>query len=104
MRPMVVLALIAGVIAPPVPWTAAPEAAPKAAASALAAPASPACALVRNAAKAEKTFSTDWAAAVDCQPRHPASAVATARIDAATSPSHLDLDSPPLAPRPPPLS
>lgn len=103
MRATVVLALIVGVIAPPVPWMAAPDAAPKAGVTALASPVSAACALVRSSAKAEKTFGGDWVAAPDRQPGHPASAHAIVRIAPTTQPSHLDLDNPPLAPRPPPL-
>ena len=108
MRATVVLALILGVVAPPVPWIASPEAtsqeSPKAGATALASPVSSACALIRSSAKAEKTFGGDWLAALDRQPHHPASEHAIVRIAPTTHPSHLDLDNPPLAPRPPPLS
>ena len=103
MRATVVLALILGVIAPPVPWIAAPDAAPKAGALAMASPVSSACALVRSSAKAEKTCGGDWLATLDRQPHHPASEHAIVRIAPTLHSSHLDLDNPPLAPRPPPL-
>jgi hypothetical protein len=106
MRAAVVLALILGVVAPPVPWIASAEATaqerPKAGIAALASPVSAACALVRSSAKAEKTFGGDWFATIDRQPRHPASEHAIVRVAPTTQPSHLDLDNPPLAPRPPP--
>ena len=104
MRFAAALALMLSFVTPPVVWSGAPEASPKAGAVSLAAPSGAACALVRNAAKAEKTFSSDWAATLDRQPQHPTQASATARVDAAISLSHLDLDNPPLAPRPPPLT
>ena len=103
MRAGLILALILSVVAPPVPWIAAPDTAPKAGMSALASPVGSACALVRSSAKAEKTFGGDWLAALDRQPHHPASEHAIVRIAPTTQPSHLDLDNPPLAPRPPPL-
>jgi hypothetical protein len=104
MKAAAVLALVLSFVTPPVVWTAAPEASPKAGSVSLAAPTTAACALVRSAAKAEKTFSTDWAAMLDRRPPHPVQASAVARLDGATSLSHLDLDNPPLAPRPPPFS
>jgi hypothetical protein len=107
MRAGLILALILSVVAPPVPWIVSPEAGsqqpPKADATALASPVSSACALVRSSAKAEKTFGGDWLAALDRQPHHPSRAQAIVRIAPTTQPSHLDLDNPPLAPRPPPL-
>ena len=103
MRAALVLALVIGVIAPPVPWTASPESTPRTGMTALASPVSAACALVRSSAKAEKTFGGDWLATVDRQPHHPASEHALVRVAPTTQPSHLDLDNPPLAPRPPPL-
>jgi hypothetical protein len=102
-RAAVVLALVIAVSAPPVPWTVSPDAAPKAGATALASPVSAACALVRGSAKAEKTFAGDPFAAIDRQPRHPAGQHAIVRATPNAQPSHLDLDNPPLAPRPPPL-
>jgi hypothetical protein len=103
MKAAAVLALVLSFVTPPVVWTAAPEASPKAGSVSLAAPTTAACALVRSAAKAEKTFSTDWAATLDRQPQDPRPAAGSARGNPATSPSHFDLDNPPLAPRPPPL-
>ena len=106
MRAAVVLALILGVVAPPVPWTA-PEPAsqeqPQAGAPALASPTT-SCAWVRGSVKAEKTFSGDRLATIDRQPRRPASEHAVVRIAPATQSSQLALDNPPLAPRPPPLA
>jgi|SRR5688500_18113718 len=106
MRPTLVLALILGVVAPPVPWTA-PEAVsherPKEGVTALASPVSAACALVRSSAKAEKTFGGDGLATLDRQPRHRASEHAIVRIAPTTQPFHFNLDNPPLAPRPPPF-
>jgi len=108
MRAAVVLALVLGVVAPPVPWTA-PEApafggSRDAASGAVAPPVSAACSLVRSSAKAEKTFGGDWLATLDRRPHHPASEHAIVRVAPTTQASHLDLDNPPLAPRPPPLS
>ena len=103
MRFAAVLALVLSFVTPPIVWSSAPEASPKAGAVSLAAPSGAACALVRSAAKAEKTFSSDWAATLDRELQHPAQASAAARVNAARSLSHLDLDNPPLAPRPPPL-
>jgi hypothetical protein len=104
MRAAVVFALILGVVAPPVPWIAAPEAAPEAGATALASPVSSACALVRSSAKAEKTFGGDWLATLDRQPHHPASEHAIVRVRPTAHTANLDLDNPPLAPRPPPVA
>lgn len=103
MRAAVVLALILGVVAPPVPWTASPEVTPKTGSSALASPVASTCALVRSSAKAEKAFGGDWLATIDRQPHHPASEHAIVRVAPTTQTSHLDLDNPPLAPRPPPV-
>jgi hypothetical protein len=102
-RAGLILALVLSVVPPPVVWSGTAETSPPAGAVSLAAPSGAACALLRGAAKAEKTFTTDWAASPDRLPQHPASVTPVARVDAAASLSHLDLDNPPLAPRPPPL-
>ena len=103
MRAPVVLALILSIVAPPMTWAGASEGSSPAGISSLAAPAATICKLGRNTAKADKTFSTDWAAALDRQPQHPAPEDAIVVVARAASLSHLDLDTPPLAPRPPPF-
>src|SRR5574341_988872 len=109
MRSGLILALIVSVVAPPVPWIAAPDApafdgSRGAASGAVASPVSRACAEVRSSAKAEKTFGGDWLATIDRQQHHPASEHAVVRIAPTTQPSHLALDNPPLAARPPPVA
>jgi hypothetical protein len=105
MRAAFVLALILSVAAPPLASSmAAAASASGAAESALAPPAGALCKLVRDSAKAEKTFSGGWfAAAAQRVAMVPAIAFADVAI-AHTPQSHaLAIDSPPLAPRPPPL-
>jgi hypothetical protein len=104
MRTRLALALILCIAVPPMAWTATPDSSPSAGASSLASPAAAACALVRNSANAEKTLSGDWSAGLDGQPHHPASEHAVFLPERTTDPSHLDLDNPPVAPRPPPFS
>lgn len=103
MRAAFVLALILGVAAPPVVSSIAAAASPAGAAeSALAPPAGALCKLVRDSAKAEKTFSNGWFAATAHTPALPAPSDANEAF-AHASPLHsLAIDSPPLAPRPPP--
>jgi hypothetical protein len=103
MRPAVVLALVVGVAAPPLTWGRAPDLSANAGAAALASPSATICKLGRNSAKAEKTFAGEWAATLDRQPQDPASGHAIVRVAPAAQASHLDLDTPPIAPRPPPL-
>jgi hypothetical protein len=98
-----VLALVLIFVTPPVVWQSAPEASLKAGASALASPANTASTLVRSAAKVDKTLSTDAMATLAGRPLHTMEVAAVARVDALASLDRLELDVPPLAPRPPPL-
>ena len=104
MRAVVVLALLLSVSTPPGLWHANAEAASKGASTAaMGSPANALCQLVRDCAKAEKTFSSGWFAAVD----------RTSGIQLGDSvdlplwfapPLHaIAIDCPPLAPRPPPV-
>jgi hypothetical protein len=104
MRTRLALALILCMAAPPIAWTAAPDSSPAAGTSSLAAPAGGAWALVRNSATAEKTCAADWTVALHPQPHLPSSQHTVVRVERAVDLPHLDLDNPPLAPRPPPLS
>jgi hypothetical protein len=104
MRAAFVLALILSVAAPPAAWPTAGNATPAGAAdSAMASPAGALCQLVRDSAKAEKSFSNGWFAAP------PRTATLLPPSDADDAFAHasqlhsLAIDSPPVAPRPPPL-
>ena len=105
MRAAFVLALILNVAAPPAAWPTLSNAAPVSAAdSAMASPAGALCQLVRDSAKGEKTFSNGWFAA---PPRAATVPVPSDTHDAVAHVSQLRflaIDSPPLAPRPPPSS
>lgn len=103
MRAAFVLALILHVVAAPAVWPSAGHGAPVGATeSVMAPPAGALCQLVRESARAEKTFSNGWLAAP------PGAATLPAPSDANAAPAHaspllsLAIDSPPLAARPPP--
>jgi hypothetical protein len=105
MRAAFVLALILGVAAPPLASLLAAAAAPAyAAESALAPPAGALCKLVRDSAKAEKSFAAGWLAAPERTALLPALANAEQAIVHAPRLPALPIDAPPLAPRPPPHS
>jgi hypothetical protein len=104
MRAVFVFALILSVAAPPLASSiAAAASASGAAESALAPPAGALCKLVRDSAKAEKTFSGGWFAAAQRVAMVPTIAFADDAIAHAPQLHALAIDSPPLAPRPPPL-
>ena len=104
MRAAFVLALILSVTAPPLASLLVAAAAPAAAAeSALAPPAGALCKLVRDSAKAEKTFASGGVAAPQRLAVLPALAYADDVIAHAPQWHALAIDIPPLAPRPPPL-
>lgn len=105
MRAFFVLALILNVAAPPVAWPTAGNAAPVSATdSAMASPAGALCQLVRDSAKGEKTFSNGWFAAPPRTAALPAPSDADDAFAHASQPHSLAIDSPPIAPRPPPVS
>jgi hypothetical protein len=104
MRAAVVLALILSVAAPPLVSSMAAAASPIGAAeSAMAPPAGGLCKLVRDSAKAEKTFSNGWFAAPQRVATMPAIASAEGAIAPAPQLHAFAIDALPLAPRPPPL-
>jgi hypothetical protein len=104
MRAAFVLALILSVAAPPLASSmAAAATAVGATESALAPPAGALCKLVRDSAKAEKTFSSGWFAAPQRVAMLPSIAFTNDAIAHAPQLHALAIDIPPLAPRPPPL-
>ena len=108
MRPMraaFVVALLLSLATPPGVWQTRPEttAGKGAAAAAMSSPAGAICQLVRDFAKADKTFSGGWLPAVDRAgvPRvldfdHPLAHASLLRA--------IAIDCPPLSPRPPPAA
>ncbi|HEX4915000.1 MAG TPA: hypothetical protein VFV51_13625 [Vicinamibacterales bacterium] len=105
MRAAFVLALLVSLAAPPGGWQAGVNASPPPdARDGLSAPPGVVCQLVRDCGKAEKTFSGGWSAALSrafSLPRpldsdHPSAHAPQRRA--------IAIDSPPLAPRPPPSS
>ena len=104
MRAAFVLALMLSVAAPPLASLMVAAATSAAAAeSALAPPAGALCKLVRDSAKAEKTFSNGWFAAPQRVATLPAIAFADDAIAPAPQLHAIAIDLPPLAPRPPPI-
>src|SRR5688500_2818042 len=104
MRAVLVLALVLNVAAPPAAWPAAGTAAPVSATdSAMASPAGALCQLVRDSAKAETTVSNGWFATPPRTATLPAPSDADDAFAHASQLHSLAIDSPPLAPRPPPL-
>ncbi len=104
MRAAFVLALVLSVASPPVAWSAMADSSPKTGASvSLASTASAASQLVRDTAKAEKTFSGGWLTAPDAPAHHQEFAGSVLVVHQTSQPPNLSLDCPPLAPRPPPL-
>src|SRR5688572_32610853 len=104
MRAAFSLALILSVAAPPLASSmAAAASASGAGEAALEPPAGALCKLVRDSAKAEKTFDNGWFAAPQRVAVVPAIAFAYDAIAHAPQLHALAIDSPPLAPRPPPL-
>jgi hypothetical protein len=103
MRAIFVLATILSFATPQVSWTAAALSRDASPSMSLAAPAS-SSQIVRAAAKTDKTFSAGAAMAADRPALFPPigsiDLVAAQTCDA----PHLDLEGPPLAPRPPPLA
>ena len=105
MRAAFVLTLILSVTTPPLASLLVAAAAPAAAAeSALAPPAGALCKLVRDSAKAEKTFAHGWVAAPQRLAVLPALAYAEDVTADAPQLHALAIDIPPLAPRPPPIA
>jgi len=105
MRAAFVLALVLSVSTPPVAWSAMADSPLKPGASvSLASATSAASQLVRDTAKAEKTFSGGWQAVPEAPTYHQAFEGSVLVVDQTTQPPNLSLDSPPLAPRPPPIS
>jgi hypothetical protein len=103
MRAVFVLALILSVAAPLAAWPAAGKPAPASATdSAMASPAGTLCQLVRDSAKAEKTFSNGWFATPPRTATLPAPSDADDAFAHASQLHSLAIDGPPLAPRPPP--
>jgi len=104
MRAAFILALVLNVAAPPAVWPVSGTATPTSAAdSAMASPAGALCQLVRDSAKAEKTFSNGWFAAAPHTATLPGPSDANDAFVPASQLRSLAIDSPPLAPRPPPL-
>lgn len=104
MRAAFVLALVLGVASPPVAWSAMADSPLKSAASvSLASSPSAASQLVRDSAKADKTFSGGWLTPPESPAQHQAFEGSVLSAKQATPPPNLPLDCPPLAPRPPPL-
>jgi hypothetical protein len=103
MRAIFVLATILSFATPQVSWTAAALSRDASPSMSLAAPAA-SSQLVRAVAKTDKTFSAGAAMAADRPALFPPigsiDLVAAQTCDA----PHLDLEGPPLAPRPPPLA
>jgi hypothetical protein len=104
MRAAVVLALMLGVLTPSGVWAGGEARLAADASAAMGSPAGALCQLVRDCAKAEKTFSGGWFAAADRAPSLLITAAAVEAIAPASPPHAVAIDSPPLAPRPPPLS
>ncbi len=104
MRAAFVLALILNVTAPPAVWPLGGTATPTSATdSAMASPAGALCQLVRDSAKAEKTFASGWFAAPQRATAVPPLAVADHDTLQPSYPHEIGFDAPPLAARPPPL-
>ena len=105
MRAAFVLTLIFSVTTPPLASLMVAAAAPAAAAESALAPAAGAlCKLVRDSAKAEKTFASGWVAAPQRLAVLPALAYADDVIAHAPQVLALAIDIPPQAPRPPPIA
>lgn len=103
MRAAVLLALILSVGAPVAAWPTIGEASPAGVATAaMSTPAGAVSQLVRDSAKAEKTFSNGCFAAPPRTATLPELADADVALTHAAERHALAIDSPPLAPRPPP--
>jgi hypothetical protein len=104
MRAIVVLAAILSFVSPQVSRTALELSRDASASMSLAAPASSSQLVRAIAAKADKTFSAGAAIAAD-RPAHfpPIGSIDCVAAQTCDAP-HLDLEGPPLAPRPPPHS
>ena len=104
MRAAFVLALLLSLATPPGLWPAGDSASPhQGGAAAMSAPAGALCQLVRDTATAEKTHSGGWCAAIE------RASSLSLPIDSDHPRPHasqlhaIAIDSPPLAPRPPPF-
>lgn len=104
MRAAFILALLLSLATPPGVWQKAPEtAAGKGAAAAMSSPVGAICQLVRDFAKADKTFSGGWLPAIDRSAAIPAVLDFDHPLAHASLLHAVAIDSPPLSPRPPPM-
>jgi len=104
MRAAFVLALLVSLAAPPGVWQAGVNASSQqdGALSGMSAPSAGLCQLVRDCAKAEKTFSGGWSAAMERASSRPHPLVSEHPSPHASQLRAIAINSPPLAPRPPP--
>jgi hypothetical protein len=92
--------LIVCLVAPPVAWSATAVPGADAGCSAVSTPSG--AQILREAAKTTKTFSTSWLATAQFVALHHLAPVTNEVVLEIRTASSLSLDSPPLAPRPPP--
>lgn len=104
MRVIFVLVTVLSVGAPPITWGAIEVSSAGSASVAMAAPSPGGSLLIRTFAKVDKTFGAGLAIVADAQPLfNPHYTVDGHSLGCDESPN-LDLDNPPLAPRPPPAA
>jgi hypothetical protein len=106
MRAAFVLALLLSLVTPPGVWQTAPDssAGKGAATAAMGSPAGAVCQLVRDFAKADKTFSSSWLPALDRASSFPLVVDFDHPIAHASLLHAIAIDCPPLSPRPPPVA
>jgi hypothetical protein len=92
--------LIVCLVAPPITWGATGVPGADAGCSAVGTPGG--AQIVRETAKTNKTFSTSWLATAYAVVLHLSTPVINEHVRQNDTASSLSLDSPPLAPRPPP--
>jgi hypothetical protein len=105
MRAAFVLALLLSLVTPPGVWPPGPESSSGkgAATAAMGSPAGAVCQLVRDCAKADKTFSSSWLPALDRAASFPLIVDFDRPIAHASLLHAIAIDCPPLSPRPPPV-
>lgn len=104
MRAIFVLATILSFATPQVSWTAMALAREAPSSWSIAAPVAGSQVVRAIACKTDKTFSSSFAIAADRLALHPHLVSIDCSLAANAAPPHLDLNAPPLAARPPPLS
>ena len=106
MRAAFVLALLLGLVTPPGVWQPGAETAAGkgATAAAMSSPAGAICQLVRDFAKADKTFASGWLPAADRTAAIPLTLDFDHPLAHASLLHAVAIDCPPLSPRPPPAA